>query len=234
MGAAHGPDLGGETDGHGPHRRTGPADRAGDTDATTTAGTQAPDEPLLDVFSLFVLHWKEDDPIADAWVDRGPVLDRLIWQGEPVETIAEDIHEALGEYGPARRWIYGDPAGENRESDQESWISNLNRCGPAGCRFWDAIEGWQYKVPGSVSPRSGRPGRPAACRSSLHAVAARSCPARLRKVLRITASPPPRRGRRPGTGPARGGRSPGPGAGPGASGALCWVGGWASGTARCW
>ena len=81
--------------------------------------------PSWTVYTLFLLHWRgEEDPIPDAWVDLC-----LAWQGEAVDSIAADIQEALGEYGSPRRWLYGDPAGANRESDQESWISNLNRCG---------------------------------------------------------------------------------------------------------
>ena len=80
--------------------------------------------PSWTVFTLFLLDWQRDDAIPSAWVDLC-----LIWQSEPVDTIAEEIKAALGEYGAGRRWLVGDPAGVNRESNQESWISNLNRCG---------------------------------------------------------------------------------------------------------
>ena len=76
--------------------------------------------PSWTVFTLFLLDRRGGDPIPRAWVDLC-----LVWQSEPVDSIAADILEALAEYRSVVRWIVSNPAGLNRESDQESWISNL-------------------------------------------------------------------------------------------------------------
>jgi hypothetical protein len=96
--------------------------------------------PSWTVFTLYLLNWKEDDPLPYAWVDLC-----LVWQAEAVDGIAAEILAALGEYGGGRRWLFGDPAGANRESDQESWISNLNRCGVPV----EALDPW-YNTPYGV------------------------------------------------------------------------------------
>ena len=62
------------------------------------------------------------------WLDR-----ELVWQRVPVLDIGNQIMAAMQEYSDTA-WHFGDPAGRNVESDQESWQSNLNAAGvPITC-----------------------------------------------------------------------------------------------------
>lgn len=80
--------------------------------------------PSLTVFGGGLVDWG-DPPVGPPhiWVD---VL--RFWQRRPAYEVAQDARAALEEYnGP--RVITGDPAGRNKESDQESWESNLRGSG---------------------------------------------------------------------------------------------------------
>ncbi|HST08318.1 MAG TPA: hypothetical protein VLJ83_09100, partial [Gemmatimonadaceae bacterium] len=64
----------------------------------------------------------------EMWLDR-----ELVWQRTPVLDIGNAIMQARAEYSDMA-WHFGDPAGRNVESDQESWESNLNMAGvPIRC-----------------------------------------------------------------------------------------------------
>ena len=79
--------------------------------------------PSFTVFTLALLEYLKDAKHPRAWVDLC-----LIWQAEQASVVASEIREALDEYA-GRGTAYGDPAGWNRESDQESWGSRLNAAG---------------------------------------------------------------------------------------------------------
>lgn len=64
-----------------------------------------------------------DLPVPRLWADCCKS-----WTATPVWQIADDIRAARSDYtGPS--WVFGDPAGWNRESDQESWGTNLAGAG---------------------------------------------------------------------------------------------------------
>ena len=85
--------------------------------------------PSLTVCLLALIDWPADRGESPTiWVDR-----ELFFQREPVASIGADIVNATSLYGNG--WaLVGDPAGRNKESDQESWESNLRRAGvPLTC-----------------------------------------------------------------------------------------------------
>jgi len=83
--------------------------------------------------------------IPRIWVD-----DELVWRSTEWAVAANDTKMKMAEYSPSFRQHFGDPAGINRESDQQSWESNLQSAGiPLHCLDqWhntrDGID-WQIK-----------------------------------------------------------------------------------------
>ncbi len=76
---------------------------------------------------LTLVAWDNGEP--SFWVDH-----ELIYQRVAAHEIAAKIIAAVeADYGH-NHWFVGDPAGRNKESDQESWESNLQRAGvPIDC-----------------------------------------------------------------------------------------------------
>ena len=105
------------------------------TDATYPGASQQALESLAQANSamicLFGLLEKRDDGSQTIWIDREFLFQRLA-----AHDVADEILAVTrDEYG-MRPWFIGDPAGRNKESDQESWESNLRR---AGLPMWIAL-----------------------------------------------------------------------------------------------
>jgi len=85
--------------------------------------------PSLTVCAFAVIEWSDDGKEAPTvWVDS-----ELYWQRRPASEIGREILAHLRLYAGST-WIVGDPAGRQKESDQESWESNLRAAGaPVHC-----------------------------------------------------------------------------------------------------
>jgi hypothetical protein len=80
--------------------------------------------PSLSCCLLALLEWDGKNPIPTIWLD-----DELVWKGTSFQTVANDTLQRLTQYGSSKKFHVADPASKNRESDQSSWLSNLQGCG---------------------------------------------------------------------------------------------------------